>query len=90
MTEIAANFVEQSILVNGTDIEVFVRLEKESMIIDVKKSGVCVHTVIIDHAADSLEHGWLADLFAREDYVGLRHLAKDMDAYLISSNINQG
>lgn len=90
MTETAAKVIEQSIKLNGTDIEVVVRLENESMVIDVNKSGVCVHTVLIDHAADPLEHGWLADLFAREDHVELRDLAKDMDAYLISTNTNQG
>ena len=75
---------------DGTDIEVCVRLDNAAMRIDVMKSDVCVHSVIIDHAADPIEHSWLADLFAREDRVELRELANDVDEYLKSTNTNQG
>lgn len=82
--------IKKCIQLDGTDIEVCVRLENASMRIDVKKSNVCVHTVIVENAADSIEHSWLADLFAREDHVELRDLAKDVNEYLISTNTNQG
>ena len=75
---------------DGTDIEVCVQLLSASMRIDVLKSDVCVHSVVIDHAADPIEHSWLADLFAREDRVELRELANDVDEYLKSTNTNQG
>ena len=75
---------------DGTDIEVCVRLDNAAMRIDVMKSDVCVHSVIVDHAADPIENSWLADLFAREDHVELRELANDVDEYLKSTNTNQG
>ena len=81
---------EKCIRFDGTDIEVCVQLKNASMRIDVMKSSVCVHSVIIDHAADPIENSWLADLFAREDHVELRDLAKDVDEYLMSTNTNQG
>ena len=90
LTRLAQSVIQKSIHLDGTDIEVKVRLENASMTIDVEKSGSCVHSVVIDHAADPLEHNWLADLFARQDHVELRDLAKDVDDYLISSNTNQG
>ena len=80
----------KSIQFDGTDIEVRVQLKNASMRIDVLKSYVCVHSVIIDHAADPIENSWLADLFAQEDHVELRDLANEMDEYLISTNTNQG
>lgn len=49
-----------------------------------------VHTVLVDHVADPIENSWLADMFAREDHVELRDLAKDVDEYLLSTNTNQG
>ena len=82
--------IEKCVQFDGTDIEVCVRLKNASMRIDIKKSNVCVHTVIVDHAADPLENSWLVDLFAREDHVELKDLAKDVDEYLISTNTNQG
>jgi len=82
--------IKQCVQLDGTDIEVCVQLKNASMRIDVKKSNVCVHTVFVDHVADPIEHSWLADLFAREDHVELRDLAKDVDEYLLSTNTNQG
>ena len=82
--------IEKSVRLDGTDIEVWVRLEDTTMTIDVKKSNVCVHTVIIDQASDPIENSWLADLFAREDRVELRDLAKEVDDYVLGSNTNQG
>ena len=81
---------DKCIQFDGTDIEVCVQLKNASMRIAVMKSDVCVHSVIIDHAADPIENSWLADLFAREDHVELRDLAKDVDEYLLSTNTNQG
>ena len=82
--------IEKSVQLDGTDIEVHVRLQDAFMRIEVTKSGVCVHSVVIDHAKDSLENAWLADLFAREDHVELRDLAKEVDDFLMSTNTNQG
>lgn len=82
--------IEKCLRFEGTDIEICVRLKNASMRIDVKKSNACVHTVVIDHAADPIENSWLADLFAREDHVELHDLAKDVNEYLISTNTNQG
>ena len=82
--------IERCVQLDGTDIEVCVRLKNASMRIDIKKSNVCVHTVFVDHAADPIENSWLADMFAREDHVELWDLAKDMDEYLLSTNTNQG
>ena len=90
MKDTESKFTEQCMQLGGTDIVVCVRLENESMKIEVKKSDTCVHTVIIDNAEDSLEHAWLIDLFAREDRVGLRDLANDVDEYLLTTNTNQG
>ncbi len=82
--------VQKSVQLDGTDIEVLVKLQDATMRIEVMKAGVCVHSVIIDHAKDPIEHSWLADLFAREDHVELRDLAQEVDDYLMSTNINQG
>ena len=90
MKDTESKFIEKCIPLEGTDIQVCVRLENESMRIDVKKSNACVHTVIIDNAEDSLEHSWLANLFSREDRVAMRDLAQEMDEYLVSTNTNQG
>ena len=90
MKETEAKFIEKCMPLEGTDIQVCVRLENESMRIDVKKSNACVHTVIIDNAEDSLEHPWLADLFSEENRVNLSDLAHEMDEYLVSTNTNQG
>jgi hypothetical protein len=81
---------EKCIQFDGTDIKVCVQLKSASMRIDFLKSDVCVHSVVIDHAADPIENSWLADLFAREDHVELRDIAKDVDEYLMSTNTNQG
>ena len=90
MAERNSRVIEKSVQLEGTDIEVHVRLQDASMRIKVTKSGVCVHSVVIDHAKDSLENAWLADHFAREDHVELRSLAKEVDDFLMSTNTNQG
>lgn len=90
MADTESKFIEKCMQLEGTDIVVCVRLENASMKIEVKKSNTCVHTVIIDNAEDTLEHAWLIDLFAREDRVGLRELANEVDEYLIRTNTNQG
>jgi len=90
MVDTESRIFEKRIRLEGTDIEVCVRLENKAIRIDVKKSDFCVHTVVIDDAAEPLEHGWLVNLLAREDHVELRDLAKDADEYLISTNTNQG
>ena len=82
--------IEKTVQFDGTDIEVCIQLKDASMRIEARKSGACVHTVVIDHAEESLEHAWLADLFAREDHIELRDLANDVDEYLMSTNTNQG
>ena len=90
MKDTESKFTEQCMQLGGTDIVVCVRLENESMKIEVKKSDTCVHTVVIDHAEDALEHAWLTNLFAREDRVALRDLAHEVDEYLLTTNTNQG
>ena len=90
MKDTESTFVEKCMRLDGTDIVVCVRLKNESMKIEVKKSDTCVHTVIIDHAEDALEHAWLTDLFAQEHRFGLRDLANEVDEYLITTNTNQG
>ena len=44
----------------------------------------------IDDAVGRMEHGWIANLFAREDRVALSDLASDADDYISGLNINQG
>ena len=90
MKDTESKFTEQCMQLGGTDIVICVRLENESMKIEVKKSDTCVHTVIIDNAEDALEHAWLTDLFAQEHRFGLRDLAHEVDEYLVSTNTNQG
>ena len=90
MKDAEPRFIEKCMPLEGTDIQVCVRLENGSMRIDVKKSSACVYTVIIDNAEDQLEHPWLADLFSEENRLNLSNLAHEMDKYLVSTNTNQG
>lgn len=72
------------------DLEIQAKRDGESVTINVLKSGACVHRLTIDDAFGRMEHGWIADLFAREDRVTLSDLAKDADDYIDGLNINQG
>ena len=74
----------------GTDLEISAVLHNESVIIDVKKGGTCVHRLTVDDVMGRLEHGWIADMFAREDRVALSELASEAEDYVGGLNINQG
>jgi hypothetical protein len=74
----------------GADLEIMARLGDNSVTIDIVKGGACVHRLTLDDAIAPIEHGWLADLFAREDRVTLTTLKRDADEYVASLNINQG
>jgi len=74
----------------GTDIEVRARVDGARLTVDVLKSGVCVHRLLIDDATAPLEHAWITDLFAGENRVELRELAGQVDDYVTSLDTNQG
>jgi len=74
----------------GTDLEIQAELCDKSVTINVMKSGTCVHRLTIDDAVGRLEHGWIADLFAREDRVALSDLTHQAEEYVGGLNINQG
>jgi hypothetical protein len=75
---------------DGTDIEIQASLANDSIMINIMKSGRCVHSLTIDDAVSRLEHGWIADMFAREDRVDLSELAHEAADYVGGLNINQG
>jgi hypothetical protein len=75
---------------DGTDLEIRAQLCNESVTIKVMKAGTCVHRLTIDDAVNRLEHGWIADMFAREDRVALSELAHEAEDFVGGLNINQG
>lgn len=85
-----ANDAVNALRFAGADLEIQAKRDGESVTINVLKSGACVHRLTIDDAFGRMEHGWIADLFAREDRVALADLAKDADDYIDELNINQG
>lgn len=80
----------QSLRIDRADLEIQAVYDASVVTIEIMKSGVCVHRLIIDDAASPIEHRWLMDLFAREDRVDLASMARDADDYVIGLNINQG
>jgi hypothetical protein len=74
----------------GTDLEIRAELNNDSVTIDVLKSGNCVHRLTIDDVAGRMEHGWIADMFAREDRIALSQLTLEADEFVSDLNINQG
>jgi len=87
---VEANEAVKALRFSGSDFEIQAQQEGESVTINVMKSGACVHRLTIDDAFERLDHGWIADLFAREDRVKLSELSKDADDYIDELNINQG
>jgi hypothetical protein len=90
MDTIDTTLPKNSLRFDGADLEIRARLGGNAMTIDVLKSGACIHRVTIDDAAMPLEHSWIADLFAREHKIELGALAREVDDYVGSLNINQG
>ena len=76
--------------IDGTDLEIQARVCDNTMVIQVLKSGTCVHSLTIDDAVGRLEHDWIADMFAREDRVALSDIAYQAADYVGGLNINQG
>jgi len=89
MTESKA-VVHRSLTLEGTDLEVHAVLANATLTVEVKKSSVCVHRLVVDDATDCLAHGWITDLFAREDHVQMRELAGQVDDYVSNLDTNQG
>lgn len=90
MGYIHANDNTKALSFGGTDLEIRAQLEGESVTISVIKAGACVHRLTVDDAVGRLEHGWIANLFARDDRVALSDLASDAADYISELNINQG
>lgn len=75
---------------NGIDLEIRASVGQKDVTIDVMKAGACVHRLTISDAAASIEHGWLAELFAREDKIDLGAIARDAEDYVSNLDIRQG
>lgn len=80
----------QSLNFDGADIEIQAHMRDAALTIDILKSGTRVHRVTLSDATSRLEHGWLADLFAREHKVDLGVIAGEMIEYVENLDINQG
>lgn len=76
--------------INGADLEIRAQLGQKDVTIDVMKGGACVHRLTISDATAPIEHGWLAELFAREDRVDLGAIARETDDYMSNLDIRQG
>ena len=74
----------------GTDLEVIVTLEDGDLTMELHKSNVRLHRVVVEQATASLDNMWLADMFVREERVRLADISADMTDYLSSLNISQG
>jgi len=90
MFQVANDGRDKSLRFDGADLEIRAQMTAGAVTINVMKQGSCVHRLVIDDAATPLEHGWLADLFAREDRVDLAVIAREADEYVSGLNINQG
>ncbi len=90
MAQLTATTVGKTVRFDGTDIEIRAHLSDDTVTIDVVKSGACVHRLTIDDAVQHMEHGWIADLFAREDRIALSDIAIEAEDYISKLNINQG
>ena len=80
----------KTLQLDGTDIEVSAALDETSLTIKILKSGACVHTVVIDNAAERMEHAWLADCLTEKEHVDLRALEGQAFDFLVRTNTNQG
>lgn len=82
--------IAQSLNFVAADIQIEAHMLGKALTIDIMKSGTRVHRVTLSDATSRLEHGWLADLFAREHKVDLRAIAGEMNEYVENLDINQG
>lgn len=82
--------VAQSLMFDAAEIQIQAHMLDRALTIDILKSGTRVHRVTLSDAASRLEHGWLADLFAREHRVDLKAIAGEMHDYVENLDINQG
>lgn len=81
---------ERRILINNGHLEVRARMEADALTVSILKGGACVHRVVVDDASKALEHGWIVDLFAREERVELAQLDREAHDYLSELDIKQG
>jgi hypothetical protein len=88
--ELATTSPDKTVRFEGADLEIRAKLGQQSLIIDILKSGACVHRVTVNDAVRRLEHGWIADLFAGEHSVELGALASEAGDYVEGLNISQG
>ena len=80
----------KSVSFDEADLEIRATLSDKSVVINVMKSGACVHRLTIDDAVGRMEHSWIADMFAREDRVELGVISREAEDYISDLNINQG
>lgn len=90
MEQFATRITPQVLRFDAADVEVRARMAGSAMTIEIVKAGARVHQLTIGDAGAPMEYGWLADLFAREDYIELSALEHDVDDYVGGLNINQG
>jgi hypothetical protein len=80
----------RSLRLDQSDLEIQAVQGASGVTIEVMKAGACVHRLIIDGASAPIEHNWLMEMFAREDRLDLRTMARDAGDYLIGLDVNQG
>jgi len=90
VSPLPAPVAAQSLSFAAADIQIQAHMLDAALTIDIIKSGMRVHRVTLADAASRLEHGWLADLFAREHKVDLAAIAGEMNEYVENLDINQG
>lgn len=90
LTQTQATSAERKLTFSNTDLEIRAEIDQKAVTINIMKSGTCVHRLTISDAVGPLEHGWIVDLFAREDRIELSQLVRDAEDYVSDLNINQG
>ena len=90
MSEAISEGKQATLVFADTDLEIKACLVNAALTIEVLKSGACVYRVVLDHAADPIEHAWLADLFARDERVPMQEIADQVEDYVASLNTSQG
>ena len=83
------NQIERVMLV-GTDLEVIVSLDQDELTIELRKSNVALHRVIVEQATAPMEDIWLADLFVRDARVRLADVSADIIDFLADRDVAQG
>ncbi len=74
----------------GTDLEIVIDLCRGELTIDLRKSDVSIHRVIIEQATAPIENIWLAEMFTRDAHVRLADISADVTDYLAEIDIAQG